>query len=226
MKRNCVRLALVALCSLALPRTAGAGILSWLDQLSGPGPFIVFDASRGVWCSKKPSPSVNRETTMAAGRWGCQSTVSLEERNLTWYLTGGAGFALDNPLDYGTGNDKPPVRIVKLGTSLDYTIHPLLDIGAGVGVLYFNGPRFPNFARLYVEPLRLGFRPFLLGSGDRLTPRQNRLGAFVVYANWNIVTGTLEGRTFGAPSDPFRARNELDRKEFGLAIDFGRLFRR
>lgn len=220
MKRDCVGLAIVALCSLAVPRTAGAGILSWLDQLSGPGPFLMFDASKGVWCSQKP---------MLEGvgvRWGCQSKVSLDEKNLTWYLTGGAGFAIDNPLDYGTGNDKPPVRIVKLGTSLDYTVHRLVDIGAGAGVLYFNGPRFPNFARVYVEPLRLGFRPLLLGSRAGLTPRQKRLGAFVVYANWNIVTGTLDGRTFGAPADPFRARNELDRKEFGVVIDFGRLFPR
>lgn len=223
MKRDCVGLAVVAFCSLAVPRAAGAGILSWLDQLSGPGPFVVFDASRGVWCSQpKPQP----QPQVVAGRWGCQSRVSLEKPNLTWYLTGGAGFALDNPLDYGTGNDKPPVRIVKLGTSLDYTVHRLVDIGAGAGVFYFNGPRFPNFARVYVEPLRLGFRPLLLGSRDGLTPRRNRLGAFVVYANWNIVTGSLNGRTFGAPADPFRARNELDRKEFGLAIDFGRLFRR
>jgi hypothetical protein len=79
---------------------------------------------------------------------------------------------------------------------------------------------------LYVEPLRLGFRPFLLNSRCALTSRQKRLGAFVLYVNWNIVTGTLEGRTFGAPADPFRARNELNRKEIGLAIDFGRLFPR
>ena len=221
MKRYCVRLAVVAIASLAVPQTAHAGILSWLDQLSGPGPFVVFDASFGVWCSQDLT-----KPRGGAGRWGCQSTVSLEERNLTWYLTGGAGCALDNPLDYGTGVDKPPVRFVKLGTSLDYTVHRTVDIGAGVGVLYFNGPRFPNFARLYVEPVRLGFRPFLLNSRGPLTPRQQRLGAFVLYVNWNILTGTLEGRDFGAPSDPFRARNELDRKEFGLAIDFGRLFPR
>lgn len=222
MKRYCVRLAVVAIAiaSLAVPQTAHAGILSWLDQLSGPGPFVMFDASYGVWCSQES------KTEIIAARWGCQSNVSLDQPNLTWYLTGGAGFALDNPLDYGTGTDKPPVRIVRLGTSLDYTIHRMVDIGAGAGVFYFNGPRFPNFARLYVEPLRLGFRPLLLTSRGGLTPRQKRLGAFVLYVNWNIVTGTLEGRTFGAPSDPFRARNELDRKEFGLAIDFGRLFPR
>ncbi len=228
MKRYCVRLAVVAIASLAVPQTAHAGILSWLDQLSGPGPFVVFDASFGVWCSQKPAElsQTSAEQMTVSGRWGCQSTVSLEEPNLTWYLTGGAGFALDNPLDYGTGVDKPPVRFVKVGTSLDYTVHRTVDIGAGVGVLYFNGPRFPNFARLYVEPVRLGFRPFLLNSSDVLTSRQKRLGAFVLYLHWNILTGTLEGRTFGAPSDPFRARNELDRKEFGLAIDFGRLFAR
>ena len=220
MKRCCVGLAVVSLCTFALPGTAGAGILSWLDQLSGPGPFVVFDVSKGVWCSQKP------KVELITGRWGCQSTVSLEEPNLTWYLTGGAGFALDNPLDYGTGQDKPPVRIVKLGTSLDYTIHRLVDIGAGVGVLYFNGPRFSNFARLYIEPVRLGFRPLLLNTHGALTPRQERLGAFVLYVNWNIVTGTLEGSTFGAPSDSFRARHELDRKEFGLAIDLARLFPR
>lgn len=219
MKRRCVALAVVALCSLALPRAAGAGILSWLDELSGPGPFVVFDASWGAWCSQKP------KLMGPSGRWGCQSKVSLDEKNLTWYLTGGAGFARHNPLDYGTGNDKPPVRIVKLGTSLDYTVHRLVDIGAGAGVLYFNGPRFTNFARVYVEPLRVGFRPLLLGSGKELTPRQKRLGAFVAYANWNILVGSVEGRTFGAPADPFHARNELNRKEFGLAIDVERLFR-
>ncbi len=220
MTRYWVRLAVAAIAGLAVPHTAHAGILSWLDQLSGPGPFVVFDVSRGVWCSQKP------RTEVITGRWGCQSTVELEEPNVTWYLTGGAGFALDNPLNYGAGVDKPPVRFVKLGTSVDYTVHRLVDIGAGVGVLHFNGPRFPNFTRLYVEPVRLGFRPFLLNSSGNLTSRQKRLGAFVVYVNWNILTGTLEGKTFGAPSDPFRARNELDRKEVGLAIDFGRLFPR
>ena len=173
-----------------------------------------------MWCSQ------TSKLQSVSGRWGCQSKVSLDEKNLTWYLTGGAGFARHNPLNYGTGNDKRTVRFIKLGTSLDYTVHRLFDIGAGAGVQYFIGPRFPNFARVYVEPLRLGFRPLLLGSCKPLTSRQKRLGAFVAYANWNILVGSLEGRTFGAPADPFHARNELNRKELGLTIDFERLFRR
>lgn len=225
MKSHRVGLTVVAIASLAVPHSAHAGILSWLDQLSGPGPFLVVDGSWGVKCSEKEAGGRGEGLGVAAVgiRAGCQSKVSLDEPNVTWFITGGAGFARRNNLNYGEGVAKPAVRFIKLGTSVDYTVHRMVDIGAGAGVQYFTGPRFPNFARVYLEPVRLGVRPLLVTSGPTLSGRQQLLGAFMVYVNWNILLGTLEGRTFGAPSDPFQARKELNRKEVGLSVDVGRL---
>jgi hypothetical protein len=218
---RCGRASVLAVAIIALlPRTAHAGLLSWLDQLSGPGGFITFEASRGIWCSKPPVDRPENHTLAGFGiRAGCQSKVSLDERNLTLFAAAGGGIAVKNDLDYHGAPGSKAVRFLRAGTSLDYTLHRTLDVGVGAGVMYFVGPSFANFARIYVEPVRVGFRPLVI----RKTPRMERLGAVVVYVNWHILTGTVEGKTFGAPLDPFHARNELDRKEYGLTIDVGRL---
>ena len=215
------RASVLAVAILALlPRTAHAGLLSFLDQLSGPGGFITLDVSRGIWCSKPPTDRPENRTLGGLGiRAGCQSKVSLDERNLTLFASVGGGIAVKNNLDYGGAPGSKAVRFLKAGASLDYTLHRTLDVGTGAGVMYFTGPSFPNFARVYVEPVRLGFRPLVI----KKTPRMQLLGAVVLYANWHILTGTVEGKTFGAPLDHFRARNELDRGEYGVTIDIGRL---
>lgn len=203
MKRCCVFLAVLAIAGV-VPRTAHAGILSWLDQLSGPGPFVVFDATYGVHCFEKETKAGTAEPERGTEanllgfglRGGCQSYRSLDERFPTWFVTAGAGVALRNELRYPDHVRDRTVRFLKVGTGIDYTAHRTFDIGAGVGVMYFDGRSFPNFSRIYVEPVRVSFRPLLVktaGDGG-LTNREQRLGAFMVYANWNILISTLEGK--------------------------------
>jgi hypothetical protein len=212
-------LAFAAVILAGTPAPAHAGLLSWLDQLSGPGPFAVFDGSLGVKCSRPPSQRAGEVTSASGISAGCQSKVTLAKRNLTWFVSGGAGLEIKkNHLQYDHAGAHR-VRLLRAGTSLDYTVFSTLDIGTGAGVMYFAGPEFSNFARPYIEPVRIGIRPLAKWKGTV----HERRGALLLYANWNILLGSVEGKDFGAPSDSFHARHELKRHECGLTLDVGRL---
>jgi hypothetical protein len=223
-QRFCRAVVLVATMVACSAGTAHAGLISWLDQLSGPGPFWIFDGSYGIKCSGDPVPSTERRKAETFGfgiRGGCEARRSLEQRTWTWYLSAGAGFATENHLNYSDAGSHP-VRLVRFGTSVDRTVHRTLDLGAGIGGMYFAGPDFSNFTRMYLEPVRVNVRPLVLWPGAPGARRERR-GALSVYINWNILVGTVEGKDFGAPLDTFRAHTELNRKEYGLILDIGRL---
>jgi hypothetical protein len=110
--------------------------------------------------------------------------------------------------------------MLRLGASFDWTVHRTVDLGAGFGMAYFGGPRFDNFSRGYVQPVRVTFRPLLLRRSA-----EDHHGWLMVSANWHVLLGTIDGRDFGAPADPFRSHNEQD-VECGVSVDVLRLFRR
>jgi len=234
-QRFCRAVVLVAAMLACSAGTAHAGLISWLDQLSGPGPFWIFDGSYGIKCP--PLGKASRDARASSGEGqaglktsagskiltgltgGCQSRESLDNRIAIWSAGAGLGFARKNPLVYDD-HQTHSVFVTRGATSIDFRVHRTLDVGAGVGVIHFYVHDQASFARPYVEPLRIGFRPLVNWKGPI---RDERRGALVVYANWNIITGDITGDDFGASSDPFHVRNELKRFEFGLNIDVKRL---
>src|SRR4051794_33916380 len=167
MKQSSRRAALLVAAMLACTaQTAHAGLISWLDALSGPGPFYVFDVSHGLKCwpgkstqgsenEKAPADQEPARTTgeriMSGISHGCQSTRPLDERFTTWSVGAGVGFATQNPLHYDD-QQHHDVWMLRATTSLDYRVHRALDVGAGVGMMYFNVPHEDSFSRPYVEP--------------------------------------------------------------------------
>jgi hypothetical protein len=213
-----------------IPASASAqGFLRWLGRLSGPGPFLGFGGDVSLKCFGIDPPEAGveppqdmRTLALVGLRAGCKD-ARLDDPHTTIYLNVGFAIAENNPLFYGDEGEQAEstaVRMVKLGVSADFTAHKALDVGAGFGLLYFAGPRFDNFSRGYVQPVRIAFRPFMLAENA-----DDNDGWLLLVANWQIIVGTIDGADFGAPLDNFRARNEQD-VEFGATIDVMRFIRR
>jgi hypothetical protein len=211
---RCAGIVALLLASLAsVP--AEAGILSWLSKLSGPGPFLGVNASFALKCFRlgegpPDSGSPGDHTESPDFRIVTCSHIPLERRHATLFATVGAAWSLDNDLDYG-GRPAPTVGMFKSGMSLDVTVFPWLDLGAGGGFRYFGGSGFDNFALPYVQPVRVGVRPLSFAKVDWL----------IVTFSGEFLLGVVDGPRFGA-TDSFRESNEF-LQEWGLSIDLPRL---
>jgi hypothetical protein len=224
----------VVLLLVLIPASASAqGLFRWLGRLSGPGPFWGASVDRYLKClptkgTPKPTPradpqQVHTDAMMMPGiTMPCPDTT-LDDKHLTIYLNVTGAVAENNPLNYGdvgTQEESTAVRLLRVGASLDWTAHRTFDIGTGAGISYFAGPRFDNFVRPYVQPLRTAFRPLMLCGAAT-----DNDGWLIVSANWQILLGEIDGADFGAPLDSFRERNEHI-PEIGVTIDFVRLVKR
>ena len=221
---------LLLLLSLTMPAHAEAGLLSWLDRLSGPGPFWGVDAGIALNCKKEKGKEEEGLFRTAGDtlRLGCRNE-DLENKHPTWFLNIGAAAARHNDLKYG---DRPEpehskdIGVIRLGTSVDYTLDASLDVGVGGGFTYFVGPSFVNFARPYVQPLRVTVRPLLLRwqKGGKHKHKLENLSWLLVNVNVNVLLGTIHGADFGAPADPFRVHNDIV-PEIGIGVDVATLFK-
>lgn len=239
MRRRFIIVVGMVLVLLTLPAHASAfGFLEWLDRLSGPGPFWGFNMELELKCfggrrPPPPPPPVPEFVTPATAirvpmTKGCRE-AKLDEHKYTWMVTPGFAIAEDNPLDYqdtGHQDTSAAVRLIRGGTSVDFRFDQAAEIGAGVGLFYFNGPRFNDFARAFVQPVRLTFRPLLFVPKWRAedTKRDHR-GWLLLEINWLLLLGTIDGADFGAPADPWRTHNE-SKLEVGLSLDLYRLLKR
>jgi hypothetical protein len=150
----------------------------------------------------------------------CDTT--LDDRHTTIYFNLGGSIAENNPLFYGDEGrqeQSTAVRLVKAGVSADWTFDRAFDVGAGFGMMYFAGPRFDNFSRGFIEPVRIAVRPIMLRS------KRDDNGWLIVSASWQILLGTIDGADFGAPLDTFSEKNEHI-PEVGVSIDLVRLVKR
>jgi hypothetical protein len=206
-----------------VPTTVQAqGFLRWLGRLSGPGPFWGLGADIALKClgvdepDEAPgTPEKVRPRVLTGFRFSCPD-ARLHDRHATVYLVVGGAIAENNPLNYGDAGvqtESTAVRMLKVGASIDWTVHKIVDVGTGAGMVYFAGPRFDNFSLGYVQPVRFTFRPLLISEAAK-----DHHGWLLLSANWQILLGTIDGADFGAPSDPFRSRNEQD-VEVGVSID-------
>ena len=214
----------IVLLLAVIPSSASAqGLLRWLGRLSGPGPFWGTGAELRLKClgiDEKPEKTMKMMMGGVLVRVPCDTT--LDDRHTTIYFNLAGAVAENNPLFYGDEGrqeESTAVRLVKAGVSADWTFHKAFDIGAGFGMIYFAGPRFDNFSRGFVQPVRLSVRPIMLGS------RNDDNGWLIVAASWQILLGTIDGADFGAPLDSFRSSNEHV-PEIGVTVDLVRFVRR
>lgn len=223
-----VVLALVALASS--PQTSAAGILSWLGRMSGPGPFVSYDANvciaatksehveyppgGGTPASKSPSGSSAMSTS------NCPKWLGRYDKHWTLYGRVGLGGSTSNDLDRGVESTHA-VWVADYGASLDYTATPWFEAGVAGGIDHFFGSDFKGFVRPFIKP-HVTVRPALLGKriADIDAPKSRAEGirrSIFISVGWHVLFADLDGASFGAPADPWPgARNESR-----LQIDFG-----
>lgn len=218
MLHPCRASLLVVVCLVAAPSPVRAdGLISWLGRLSGPGPWIGanVDFCLETFAHKEDEASGLRGILVSCG-------VPVDTPHWSWNLNVGTGFAIDNDLDF-SGQEiegkSDRVTYIKLGTSLMRTARRSIDAGFGGGVMFFQGPRFPNFGMPYVEPIKVAIRPLLFWKDA-----SDKRGWLVLTADWVMLLGTVDGARFGAPADPLYERNE-NLMQFGIRIDITRLRR-
>lgn len=236
-----VRVALMfLLVGLISSSRADANIIDWLDRLSGPGPFWGADVAIAMRCPSGPRMDTTPQQLPPSTRTTSEGIVvscpgeRLDRKHSNWYLILGASGTGRNHLNYGDqpSDESKAIGIFKMGSAFDYTLLPFLDVGVGGGFLYFFGPRFPNFAHPYVQPFRISIRPLLLGW--RSEPRSKdpeyirkleKRGWLLINFDLNIIAGTIDGSSFGAPGDPWRVENDVV-PEIGIGLDVVKLFSR
>jgi hypothetical protein len=120
-------------CLLSMPRHANAGIIEWIDQMSGPGPFLGFSIEGRLHCfpigrtddvyvdgKPRPKPPADQKAALDSynQRLGvilaCPNKLTDGQRPwITLNLAGGVAWALDNNLPYAPGKETG-VKLVSL----------------------------------------------------------------------------------------------------------------
>jgi hypothetical protein len=135
--------------------------------------------------------------------------------------------------DYGTfvadadaEREFPRVGVTVTDIGPTVRLNDGLDIGGGFGWANFNsepeGGDPVRRTRFALTPIRVVLRPVLLAMPEHWRTRHPWLGVFTVYWKETLVYGSLIGADFGAPDNPFTARDELIRS-FGFNFDIGSL---
>jgi hypothetical protein len=184
MRRFGVSLILSALLLLLLPVHASA-FWRWLDELSGPGPFNGYDMEVRLLCRMVPARHVNdkdrdgQRYNFPKAEYSTRSFVPIP------------GVLTHCIFDKDTPADRQRVASFNVGfshqwtrrTNLDYEVDPArerkitvysvrpsvwarparsIEIGAGMGVYWFEGDGFDRFTRVSIEPLLFNVKPVAL----------------------------------------------------------------
>lgn len=222
------RVIVTALCAASflfmLPKPAHAWF-DWIDQLSGPGPFIGFDLQWRLVCTADPVARAGKDP----GDSSLRSLDSFDGKAKVLAGIFGAGclgqpdvhpesslnfkvarlWSLDNHLQYASGVKAPTVNIWQLEPSYSTFVDDkkTVELTMGMGVSMLTGDGFDSMTRLYFRPVMLTLTP-----GGRLSRSNfgNKLARSL-----NVSTGILyipkgfDAEDFGAVPGTFHTDREL-----------------
>ena len=221
---------IAALESLALDTTFARSRASELAVVRVPG--------------LSPSAPTGRRVLFVAGRnhW----VVDHTRRRRTFGYVGAILWTDQNHLQYSPEKlrqyNRPRtwanVNMLTVGVG----VHPAIDIGAGVGWLSFSGRLVDGHRYLPItghgvpvyQPLRLVFRPALLGRGIdaevtsvKDLPLRNQVSRLsgIQYVLTGTVIPGIKGTKLGALDDTFKSGTEYI-VSLGVSLDLPRLFRK
>jgi hypothetical protein len=217
---------LVAACclavQLAVPVPAQAW-WEWLDQLSGPGPFIGWDLQWRVKCVPDTRPGVedlkldNIESD-ARRAWarvvgaGCLFEPAVNPLGSVNFAVGQL-YSVNNDLRYASNTASRRVTMTRFEPSLSMFVdsNKFVEITSGMGVMLVSGPAFDRFHRFYWRPLRV-----------TITPGRNALS---VSFGMLLLPRGFDAEDFGAIRGTFHTDKEvLGTAE--LSLDLSRLGKR
>lgn len=205
MKRALVVAALVCLSSIAVPAPASAGLMDWLQELSGPGPF------NGKYFNVMVDMCPAGAGAMSGGKRDIFATEyewpESRHKFRLCFFADNRRFTNGNPDDNsGVGDNfgagRIDVHAQEFGASA--RVHPAVSLGFGVGWIKFNAKdRGAETTRFLVTAPRIVLKPALIfGSKDFWEAPRNRkyrtvASVFKFYIRNNIIHGDLTGADFG-----------------------------
>jgi hypothetical protein len=199
-------LVLVALVSSA--QTAHAGLIDWMQEWSGPGPFG----------SKVPGALV----TACPGLFQVDSVA---EQNKRCYF-------FDTRRLVASDNDNFPVKVVTffVDVGVTYRIRRAVTLGVGAGFMTADGKE--SAARPTITAPRATFEPVTLAAQlfrvkeQTLSLDNNFWRRLVhvpkIYMRGNFILGQLNGKDLGVNKSKYDRTNEYVISR-GLILDFGEL---
>lgn len=193
------------------PARAEASFLSWLEELSGPGPFHGVMVMVPVKCIRGDARS------------GCGSGDSLTEATLGLRI-GAFRSDPDRPrfqdLDEKADDNRGAVSVVPVSLLYVAHLHRSLEVGAGAGFMRVSGSGFDAFYRVTVTPVSAAFAPAALHPAWSRSPwsRFVRLEADIT----GVPQG-FRGRDFGNARTRYDSGFEFLGR-YGVLLDLSAFF--
>jgi len=225
MRRVLVTVLCAASFLFMLPAPAHAW-WDWIDQLSGPGPFIGFDLQWRLVCAQDQIAATSAKDP---GDTALRSLDSFDGKAQVLAGIFGAGclgqpdvnpvsslnfrvarlWSIDNHLQYASGVQAPTVNVWQLEPSFSTFLDDkkLVELTVGMGVSVLSGDGFDSMTRLYFRPIMLTVTP-----GGRL-PRSsfgNKFGrALSVSTGIFYMPKGFDAQDFGALAGTFHTDKEI-----------------
>ncbi len=140
---------------LLWPAAASASFLSWLEELSGPGPFTGPVFSAVLACVRDGGEQVLR--CDPDGRPG-SSTIGVR----FGHFYSDARDRRFKDLDDDLPDNHGVVRVQPLSVVYLTRLGPGVEVGAGAGFMRVSGERFEPFTRFLLTPFTASLTPFTL----------------------------------------------------------------
>ena len=224
------RLLLLAGLLAAWPSTAHADFLSWLEELSGPGPFRGDVLWVPVMCRDRAPALVE---TAEPGRWHpCLVRVTtLKEQEATrkqpvpvlvavkfgWFRSNNGPRFKDLPAT--DPDNQGRVSALPVSGLFLFRVHRAVDVGAGAGFLRVSGKGFDPLYRLSLTPFSASVTPLALNCAW-----QDHPWAYILRAEFetSYIRGGFKGSDFNNTRTAFKSGPEVLTR-LGFAIDAGAL---
>lgn len=195
-------------------------IIDWAGHWSGPGPWDAKGVNIRVWCAKGAADSRGPYI----GDAGCWKVLEPEIRSylglrVSESQTGGFLYNRDNPRFDDTPSDTRSINALTIEPEFMVRLHPLIDVGAGLGIETYWGEGFDSFSHFVTTPLIVSISPLAA-----LHPDNRKLRSIKVHFQELYYPYGFEGKDFGNTATKYKTRNEWV-PSAGFAIDIIGLFK-
>ena len=231
MRRNRFVIVLVVMLSAIVPAPASAWGIEWLDELTGPGPFVGFKVDARALCWLSGQPNAAGATTVAPA-WNptCVRDGLRDGRGdadeMRAYLSVEAAWSSSAKNEmFGRLRFDPrtEVDLFSFRPAVMFRAFRWVDAGLAVGVNRFSGPALleNGFTWVSVQP-RVVFTPF--ANSQSRVARAMEFRTDVVFIPESVRDEFLERVRQDLPERPNSFEGGEIRVMFGVEIDLFRLF--
>jgi hypothetical protein len=224
------RLLLLVGLAVCWPSTAKADFLSWLEELSGPGPFRGDVLWVPVACLDKAPDRVEADEPPRWHRCLVRVTRVAEERSkrkqpipMLVAVKFGRFRSKDGPrfkdLPASDPDNQGRVSALPVSGLFLFRLRRWVDVGAGAGLLRVSGKGFDPLYRVSLTPISLSVTPLALNCAW-----QEKRWAYVIRAEFetSYIHGGFKGTDFNNTRTSFKSGPEVLTR-VGFAVDAGAL---